>query len=161
MRIDCAELGLTDTLLTAPQGALVTVTAIEPDFAVLAVEVAMIVEVPTETAVIWHEVPLFAEATVATATVLDVQVTVCGAVLGVTVTVGVNTSPTAMVFVGGTTLTARPDRSAVTVKLTVAVLVWSEAKAMVMVAVPGETPVTSPVAETVATAVLEDDQLNT
>ena len=138
----------------------VTVTVIEPDFAVLAVEVAVMTEDPGETAVIWHDVPLKAEVTVATETLLETQVTVCGAELGVTVTVGVNTSPVNIAFVEGTTLTARPEKSAETVKPTVTVFVGSAVRVPVIVAEPEATPVTSPEADTVATAVLLEDQVN-
>jgi hypothetical protein len=142
------EGGWTVTLVT---GTAVTVTAALP---LLSSLVAVIVALPTDTAV---TTPL--ELTVATAGLLDDQDTTRFMTIvpfaSLTVDVRVVVVPTTTLFVAGATVTL-PTGTGVT--LTVAVPDLDSLVAM-MVAVPGATAVTTPLADTAATAGLLDVQV--
>ena len=142
---------LVGATVTLPTGAAETVSAALPDFASL---VAVIVAVPGETAV---ATPL--PDTVATAVLLDAQVTARSVtttpLASFTTAVNDVVCPTVAEAVAGCTTTL-PTGTGVTA--TVDVPVFPSAVALI-VAEPGARAVTTPVVETLATAVLLEVQV--
>jgi hypothetical protein len=138
--------GFAGDTVTLPTGAIITVTDAVPDFPSL---VAVIVTVPGETPVTTPT-----DDTVATVLLLDVHVTARSVttvpIWSFTVAVSVVVCPVMTLAVAGVTVTLATG-SAITVTVDVPLF---PSLVAVMVAVPPDAPVTTPVLETVATAAL-------
>jgi hypothetical protein len=140
-----AVVGVTLTPVTSIGFTVMTEVAVKLPSAVVTVMVA----VPTDTPVTRP-----VELTVATAVLLLLQVTFWFVVLaGAIVAVNCCVPPIKIEAVVGDTLT--PVTSIGLTVITLVAVLAPSAEVTVMVAVPTDTPVTSPVALTVATAVLE------